>query len=863
LTGRRQASAAGPLPFPPLHHRQPTTAMRRIAQLKACLRAAPLICLLLPPLAAQDVPATPAPAGSPVAAGPDTTPDNSVVLMDKFVATGEGDPNGFAPHSNTVFGLEKSALDTPRSLSAVSGDMIEKFNISNMTDLERFTPSSFTSFSFGVQSGLSIRGDSSDMYYDGMKMVNNANNLPTPLGPSDGVTIVRGPPSAVYGEGLVGGYTDFRPKSALASTGEYLKTIVGKLTFTTDSVGGKIATAEAGGPLTIFGKKAGFYVYDQDTDSDTWYIGQHVRDETFQGTLTIDLSPKVRFEASVRFYNHNGTGIAGWNRVTQALIDNGVYQTGMENLNLINPGGQNQGYASRVQLYNAGLSNALDFGPGAPTIAKQVAPGTNAYGQLGPNPTGPLALVTDVGTTTLSPRDVLLERVNQGDDYIGLFDLEDTVTPNLTLKDTLFFEHQNYHKFSDISYFREGITTMMEDRITAEWHAQMLPAWMTLSNVAAFNSRFLETQNKSGNVFQLFNYWDLTQYNQGYYAFANGYISPGLAGVDSNALSQHEETGLGDLLDLGFFNRLDLTVGARWDYVNARLDNYPGLSTSSATVLNPSVVVPLVKGHAKASSLTSASLSYKILNNISAYATYATPRSVVPGGTGGLSTAQIQTQILTPSKLQESGIKGEFFDKKLYVTFADFEQLRTAFNANLYGPGDGGLSQTKRNGEEIELRWVPTKYLSVSGAMNWIEEYTNPVLAGFTSTNIITSGLNPILYAGGKYSYGYPASNLYAYAAAPQRQINLFGDYIIGRTGFDVSAGMSRTDAYWADNINDILLPAVLQFSLDVGYRTKTWEYRISGSNLTNQIGFYPTNGGGAVIPNPGRIWTFKLTYIF
>ncbi len=789
--------------------------------------------------------------------------DSSVVLMDKFVAKGDSDPNGFGLHDNNVFGLAKSAVDTPRSLTAISGDMIDKFNISDMTDLERFTPSSFTSFSFGVQSGLSIRGDSSDMYYDSMKLVNNANNLPTPLGPSDGVTIVRGPPSAVYGEGLVGGYTDFRPRSARAATGEYLKSIVGKFTFTTDTVGGKIGSIEFGGPVDFWGKRAGFYVYDQDTDSDTWYRGQHVRDETFQGTLTVDLSRTFRFETSYRFFNHNGTGIAGWNRVTQALIDNGTYQAGMENLNLINPGGQNQNYASRAQLYAAGLSNALQFGPGASSVAKQVAPGTNAYGQLGPNPTGPLALVYNVHLTNLSPRDVLLERVNQGDDYVWLGRLSAYPTSTLTVQDTLFVEHQNYHKFSDIAYFREGITSMMEDRLSAEWHPTSLPSWLTFGNVGALNARFLETQNKTTNVFQMFNYWDLTTYNQGYYSFANGYTSPTIAGVDSNALSQHTESGLGDVLDIGFFNRLDLTVGARYDYVSARLDSYPGTSTSSATVLNPSIPVPLLKGHARAASLTSASLSLRIVDGVSAYVTYATPRSVVPGGTGGLSSTQITTQILTPSKLQESGIKTDLLDHKLFLSFADYNQLRTAFNQNLYGPGLGGLAQTKREGEEIEMRVLPTKNLNLSAAIDWIEEYSSPVVAGFTSTNIVTVGLNPIYYAGGKYSYGYPASNQFAYAAAPQRQLNLFGDYIFGRSGIDVSGGISHTDAYWADNLNDIKLPAVTQFSLDLGYHTKHWEYRLSGANLTNQIGFYPTNGGGAVIPNPGRIFTVKVTYDF
>ena len=131
-----------------------------------------------------------------------------------------------------------------------------------------------------------------------------------------------------------------------------------------------------------------------------------------------------------------------------------------------------------------------------------------------------------------------------------------------------------------------------------------------------------------------------------------------------------------------------------------------------------------------------------------------------------------------------------------------------------------------------------------------------------TAAPYLPAGYNPLYYAGGKYSVYYPAGAATSYVAAPQRQINFFGDYIFGHTGFDVSFGVSRTDGYWADNLNDIFLPAVTQFSADIGYHTKKhWEFRISGANLTNQIGFYPTSGGGAVIPMPGRIETGKITY--
>src|SRR5258708_2835575 len=494
--------------------------MFRNAPITRCFQAAFLLLASWSSLVAQD--------SSPA------KPDDSVVTLEKFVAESDIDPSGFRQQTNTIFGLDKPALETPRSITGVSGDLIEKFNITNMSYLGRFSSSSYSSISFVVLSG---------------------------------VTIVRRPTSAAYGEGLVGGYINFQPRSALATTGKYHPGYTGKYSLTLDNWGGKIASAEVGGPLTVFGKKAGFYVYTDNNDSDTFYVGQHIRDVTIQGTFTIDLGPNLRFETGGSFYNHNGTGIAGWNRVTQALVDNRTYQTGMENFALIDT--NHDGVASRAELYNAGLAGNYNFQTNGQPFPNQVKPGTTAYTAPG----GPLAYVSNIGTVKLSPRNVLLERVNAGDDYVWFSELVNDKNPDLVFRNNTIFEHQNYHKLSDIAYFREGVTTMAEERATVEWNPKNLPNWLTISNVTAANVRFLEAQNKTTNVYQLFNYWDLTQFTTGHYLFSNGFEDPTGAGVDSLALSQHTESGLGNVLDINVMKKLDLTVGARYDYVSARLDN--------------------------------------------------------------------------------------------------------------------------------------------------------------------------------------------------------------------------------------------------------------------------------------------------
>src|SRR4051812_12950996 len=60
--------------------------------------------------------------------------DESVVKLERFVASVDGDRNGFTQQNNSIFGIPKPVLETPRSISGVSGEMIEKFNIANMSD---------------------------------------------------------------------------------------------------------------------------------------------------------------------------------------------------------------------------------------------------------------------------------------------------------------------------------------------------------------------------------------------------------------------------------------------------------------------------------------------------------------------------------------------------------------------------------------------------------------------------------------------------------------------------------------------------------------------------------------------------------
>jgi iron complex outermembrane receptor protein len=148
-------------------------------------------------------------------------PAEPIFVLEKFVTgRGVGDTLGVLPTepSQSVFGFGKTVMETPRSLSVVSAEMIAQYGVDNIEGLAAIVPSSYTTSSFGIAGSLDLRGTSGENYFRGMKRIENGGVYPTPIGATDRVEIVRGPPSPVYGPGKIGGYLNFVPKSSRGQT---------------------------------------------------------------------------------------------------------------------------------------------------------------------------------------------------------------------------------------------------------------------------------------------------------------------------------------------------------------------------------------------------------------------------------------------------------------------------------------------------------------------------------------------------------------------------------------------------------------------------------------------------------------------
>ena len=118
----------------------------------------------------------------------------------------------------SVFGFDKSLLETPRSASTVSFEQIERFNIKDIDELVVLAPGTFTQSFFGVAGSLDVRGTPGETYFRGIRRLDNPGNIPTPIAAADRVDIVRGPASPITGPSKIGGFLNFSPKSGRADS---------------------------------------------------------------------------------------------------------------------------------------------------------------------------------------------------------------------------------------------------------------------------------------------------------------------------------------------------------------------------------------------------------------------------------------------------------------------------------------------------------------------------------------------------------------------------------------------------------------------------------------------------------------------
>lgn len=755
---------------------------------------------------------------------------------------------------DSVFGFGKSVMETPRSLTTISQDLLEKTVINSIDDLVALSPGVFTESFFGVAGSLDVRGSPGENYFRGMRRISNPGNYPVAIGASASIDIVRGPASPIYGPSQIGGYLNFVPRSAQKSDGSTLTEETGKIEYTGGSFGKRVLQAEVGGPAEIFGKTLGYYIYGQNEDSGSYYENTHTRQSIVQMAYNMDFTDHFRTEFGGMYQHYAGNQVAGWNRLTQALINNGTYITGSPP-NLDTNG---DGLLSQAESAAGGLNTAPFYVPGFGETPAQLAA---AIAAASPN----IGLVNP-GTTHISGNQVLVSPLDAlGDDVISLyFDLIAEVAGGFKLQNKSFYESVKNINLNAYGFSQEANTYAIEDQFIVSNKWKFADGFDTALQISP-SIRYSGFEHGDDFSDEYFDRRDITQPSSPIDHRTLSVLGQDL--YSDHTRGYYADYGFAILNDTTLFTKLDALVGARYDYIkmaSRQLGDVIGVDAE-----NPAIDAKWQHGGFS----YTASLSYDAPFGVRPYVTYSKQSTLILGQGGQIDPANVSGhKAVGDSSLKEVGIKALELGGHLFLSVDYFNQTRIDFNAQDTVTNNA----TKATGYEFEGRYVVNPMLTITGA------YTNMKIVNLTGgidgsqfaflggQELLNLGINPALV------YGSVVGQLAPYTGATPRKagipqqvasLNFLASADPWLPGLSGTVAIQHVSSVPSGFAGDVTLPKYTLLTLGARYERGKWALNLACKNCSDaryfRSNFPDLFGSSVVLPELPRNYTISAQYRF
>ena len=737
----------------------------------------------------------------------------------------------------SVFGFGKSILETPRSASTISQEQMERFNVSDIDELVAFAPGTFTQSFFGVAGSLDVRGTPGEVYFRGVRRLDNPGNYPTPIGASSSVDIVRGPASPIYGPAKIGGYLNFNPKSAKVGRGQYLDNPTGQFSYTTGSWDKNVLTAEFGGPGKLAGKDLGYYIYAEQENSDSYYRNSETDQTVVQAAFDMDLTDNLSIEFGGMYHKYDGNQNAGWNRVTQDLIDNGTYITG--NAKPLDADGD--GSISHFEYFAANLFVGVD-----------------PLTEDGSSFSDEMAL-TDVGTAQLGRDQTLIAADDVLENEVTTFYFDMIYfADDWEVKNQFFYE--SYENLNENAYgfsqFHDAY--VIEDKVVfaTEYENDSLFAQFQFSP----SIRYTDFESGDDFINEYFDRRDLTgpstALDRRLLATRAGF------GYSNYDVGNYLNLGIAAMTDLTWENGLNIVLGLRYDSVDVESTTPGGVTLFGGD--------EDVTADDKEDGISwNASVSYKTDFGLIPYITVAEQATIVAGQGANIDVENIPGGYFDTSELFEYGVKGSFLDDSLYVALSIYEQERTDINAQSTVTNNTTLNE----GTEFELRWVVNEQLVLTAVYTNIEVTNLTVLDGagfqfgFFGAEDFANIDDPSIFFGGTPNGNTAYSNEGAIKAGiPENTYGLTATYDF-LNGYAASVSVVNADEVASGFSGAVTLPSYTLVNAGLSYQAEDWSVNLTVKNLTDED-YFRSNfpdlfGSQIVLPELPRHWNAKFTYAF
>lgn len=724
------------------------------------------------------------------------------------------DPTRLLPNvsSGSSFGFDKPLVETPRSVSFVSQEQIELYDLSSVADLGRVVSGVYTPARYGIEGSIDVRGVPADTYIRGMKRVVLQGNARSVLAAMDSIEVVKGPPSPIFGLGKIGGYTNFVPKSGRAGIGGYLPSEQGFFQAIGGSFNRREFSAGVGGPMQVFGKKGGYYVYGMLSDANSYYVATPYNAKILQLASSLDnFAGPFRFETGATYQDALTAGALS-GRASQALVDDDIYIKGRPLKNLDTDGngkiswrevnaespvvgtlsGGNQAMAQnwawpkdangnylpldqfpKIAGIPQTLLAYLNANPAADPTGRIRAAGALGTGPLPISGSVPIGFALDprtVGYTKLTDYQRRRASAHERElraKFLTLFaDLVYDRDPDFTMKNQLFFDSIDQYKKSNQPLYLTQDVWVAEEKFTVTKRLTELPSWLALNNLASINVRHTSSHTTSG----IGGDWSSTRVditddanwidnfagktpNTTFNCSCDDSSFENGSPMSANGKTVYTEMGIGLLWDINVFGKTNVLLGGRYDYIKAKNTEFAGtFNTSAGTATNPGRYRTTGTSAKNTDSgiSYSISVSHKLPFGIQPYATFAHSAVGLEGSNNRMADNVVNGGPIGAAELKEAGIKASLLNNKLFFSVAAFEQSRIEISA----ADDPALlttetSSTSTDGIEAELKWVVGKGVNL-GIFG--QKSTTEYLLDNGGTNLISAsalGFMDVLNADG------------------------------------------------------------------------------------------------------------------
>ncbi len=761
-----------------------------------------------------------------------TATSGETVSMEKFQVNGVPVDQVILPTArpfNSVFGTDDNIIDVPRNVTIISREQMDTIGIQDVTDFSKLTASSFTDSNFGAPGNPSIRGQSADLFVNGMRqrVTSNGNGIPVDFNAVESVNIVKGPATAVQGASFyVGGFADMITKQP------YFDGYRGSMSYTIGSYDTNRWNVDIGGPIDP--TLAYRFSYSGEWSNEYWNDAfKHA--EAAYGALTWRPTKDYKLDFNAKIYVAKYSENFGIDRPTQLLIDKGLYQSGIN----INNGAGVAPSDSQNSKYVEG-SNTIAWGPLVPVNYhwRLQGPGSQSHGhEYNAQVIQTLLLGTDskvVNNTFFS----LTDRDTFGTHYYS-----EIIAPTWYIENRTEF----IHTFTNL-------------------HSSVINTGVDV--------RYQHTKAYDDFFFEPADVWDLSAARSGlkidsiYFpstdfaatavpGYPGRYATDGTINGDTND-SQLEDFAPYAQATWRVAPMLNIVTGARVDFLHFDVKDPLGIASGFYSY-NPkasiSVADPNLNG----------SVVYKITPDASAYVTYNFSENYAGadangGGFAGLAQNAAGQWYLPKdnfnqkSSLYEAGVKVSELNNRLFASVALFQQSRQA-------KAQGQPSVTEKfNGLEFETNYQPDKHFYATfGYSLLVGSLDTPVPFQAYSTNQIPNG-PPNPFASATQTTGKLRVPGY-----PMHTFNVLASYRLD-CGLGLSANAVVTGPINNDYQGYLVIPWQETVDMSASYKMNEWELRLSVTNVFNQHNWtpaYPTYGLESIVPNPGAQFFATVKYKF